>query len=426
MQLRRVTILFASLLLLTALSFSQTVAPAPTPAGYPFWATNEAQKITRGNDGAIYFAQYGHIGRLSLRGSFKSYSVNNDGSAPTGLTWGPDGNLWFGLFSGVVGKLNPSTGAITKYQLPKSPVYDITVGPDGALWAAASLDVYRITTSGSITPHYIGNTVSMLRKGPDGAMWMIQTFGHQIYRMTTSGTITNVWNLAGSGWSSCGPTCAGITAGPDGALWFTQNEQHPVIGRITTSGAISYFPLQGQGAGDIAWGHDGRLWFTDPFDKLIGAITTSGVQTYYAPAGQQYYSAVHALSSSPDGNIYFTGTTEPSSGITTGVGKIVLWAPQNVVGDNVYPTHGVSTTMTVGTFSDYEILSGGYFTATISWGDGNSSIVTATRTSSGSPNHYKISATHKYASKGIYKISVRVWEPGDQYRFYMNSQASVQ
>ena len=55
---------------------AQTISPPPTAAGYPYWKTFDAEKITRGNDGAVWFAgNRGQIGRLSLTGALKNFTV---------------------------------------------------------------------------------------------------------------------------------------------------------------------------------------------------------------------------------------------------------------------------------------------------------------------------------------------------------------
>ena len=55
-----------------------------------------------------------------------------------GITSGPDGNLWFTEFgTDKIGKINPSTDAITEYSnrdLDDAEPDEITVGPDGNLW----------------------------------------------------------------------------------------------------------------------------------------------------------------------------------------------------------------------------------------------------------------------------------------------------
>jgi hypothetical protein len=66
-----------------------------------------------------------------------------------------------------------------------------------------------------------------------------------------------------------------IVAGPDGALWFTE-ERANKIGRITTSGVLTEFPLQGAGPFrapvGITVGRDDAIWFTD-LTGFVGRIS---------------------------------------------------------------------------------------------------------------------------------------------------------
>src|SRR5262249_49393432 len=63
-------------------------------------------------------------------------TASGPGVQPNGITVGPDGNLWFAVQSSQIGQINPTTDAITKYQVPyaNSSPYGITTGPDGNLW----------------------------------------------------------------------------------------------------------------------------------------------------------------------------------------------------------------------------------------------------------------------------------------------------
>jgi streptogramin lyase len=436
------TSLIPALLLLIITSFSasgqaQTISPPPTAAGYPVWKTFDAGKITRGNDGAVWFAgNNGMIGRLSLTGSLKTFTVEppdsqNGEASLWAIYWGPDNNVWFGTFSGIVGKLNPSTGAVTRFQLPEHPVFDITRGPDGNLWATAGTSVYRISTAGAFTAFSLGgrDTGSLLRPGPDGNMWIMETFGRRIFHMNTAGQVLNIFTLTDPHMPSCGLTCAGITAGPDGNMWFTQNDAFPQIGRITMSGQITYFPIQGKGATDIAWVHDGGIWFSDSDARHIARISpATGLITYFEPVGQdQFFSVLRAISSASDGNLYFTGAKpDPAAGYMPVVGKVPLWVPQHAVGINIYPTHGSFFSGSVAGFSDFETINGSFFNAIIHWGDGSSSKGTVTRVFSGSPNQFKVHGSHTYANKGKFTMTINVNEPGDQFSFRMQAVASVQ
>jgi virginiamycin B lyase len=72
-------------------------------------------------------------------------------SSPSGITAGPDGNLWFTLFLGnAIERITPS-GAVSGFAIPtaNSRSEGITVGPDGNVWFAETLasKIGRVTTS---------------------------------------------------------------------------------------------------------------------------------------------------------------------------------------------------------------------------------------------------------------------------------------
>ena len=62
------------------------------------------------------------------------YSIPTANSVPEGITWGPDGNLWFTEEAGKIARIT-TAGTITEYSTPAgvSPV-DIALGADGNLW----------------------------------------------------------------------------------------------------------------------------------------------------------------------------------------------------------------------------------------------------------------------------------------------------
>src|SRR5262249_12544384 len=112
-----------------------------------------------------------------------------------------------------------------------------------------------------------------------------------------------------------------LTAGPDGALWYTAlgpqkmiNEPSGKIGRITMTGEVTEFPLPKDGIVPrfLVSGADGALWFT--FDTVennqgtagsgsgIGRITTTGAVTLF-PLPSTAASA-SGLISDPDGNFW--------------------------------------------------------------------------------------------------------------------------
>ena len=175
--------------------------------------------------------------------------------------------------------------ALTIQEYPSPHGDDIALGPDGNMWSALQ-DVFavaRITDTGAITDlpvtqrdtEYLVGTTS----GPDGKIWFTEDYGGgsgeyaRIGRMTTSGTVTEftlptITSGAGR-----------IAPGPDGALWFAGDPS--AIGRITTSGKITEFPIPGGDTADITAGPDGNMWFTEWNGNKIGRLTHAGVFTEY-------------------------------------------------------------------------------------------------------------------------------------------------
>ena len=135
-----------------------------------------------------------------------------------------------------------------------------------------------------------------------------------------------------------------IASGPDGNMWFTNNANNS-IGRITPTGAVTYFAVPttsasastgGPGLFAIAAGPDGNMWFTEFFENLVGKITPSGViTTYPVPTANAMPMGITA---GPDGNIWFV--LDDASGI----GRIT---PGGVITEFPIPTPGATGPATI-------------------------------------------------------------------------------
>ncbi len=265
--------------------------------------------------------------------TFSEFPVQT-AAGPAGITAGPDGNVWFTEFrveGNSIGRITPE-GVITEFLIPDFAAHPlgITTGPDGALWFAENRGpnrISRITTSGEITDfENLGEEANPwgITTGPDGALWFTENFGSTIGRITTSGAITEfpLPRFSGPG---------EIVPGSDGALWFTEQYANK-IGRITTSGAVTEFKIptpdsypncsSGGPCGpiSIAAGPDGALWFTESSENKIGRITTSGELTEFPipTPGSAPWGIVAGL----DGNLYFTERAGNKIGRITISGEI--------------------------------------------------------------------------------------------------------
>ncbi len=264
----------------------------PTAGGAP-------SVITNGPDGALWFIEptANKIGRIATDGTITEFGIPTPASLPQGITAGPDGALWF--TEGSANKIGRITTAaqITEYAIPVVTPANITTGPDGALWftEVSASKIGRMTTAGihtdypTLTPNAIPDYITA---GSDGALWFTEEGANKIGRITTAGVITE-YPISG--------TCPDrITSGVDGALWFTEACSSNKIGKITTAGLVTEYPVA---AFDITTGPDGGIWIARGGEvgrvNLAGAVTAeyslsaSGVSASYIVAG-------------PDGAIWFT------------------------------------------------------------------------------------------------------------------------
>ena len=112
-----------------------------------------------------------------------SFTVPTANAAPSGITAGPNGNLWFTeLNADKIGEINPTTHAISEFSLPAGsggPV-NIAAGPDGNLWFGQKThEIGEINpTTHAISEFteplccYVGTAA--ITAGPDGNVWFSQ------------------------------------------------------------------------------------------------------------------------------------------------------------------------------------------------------------------------------------------------------------
>jgi virginiamycin B lyase len=292
---------------------------------------------------SLWFTEASGIGAITLNGVVTNFPLGS-GSRPSGITSGPDTNLWFtesifdslgSLVATKIGRMT-ITGVVTEFplSLSNSNPAGITAGPDGNLWfadAGVSNVIGRVTTAGVVTTFQIptrpspcsplgcSSGTAAITAGPDGNLWFAESATDKIGRITTAGVITE-FPLPATG---SGPYA--ITAGPDGALWFTEQLSRR-IGRITTAGGITEFPItSGNTPAGITQGLDGNLWFvemvTDPgtgvvIDSRIGRMTTAGVITEF-PAGPGVTFTPNSIATALNGTLWFTAFTSVGAGYST-------------------------------------------------------------------------------------------------------------
>jgi streptogramin lyase len=224
-----------------------------TPAGqiteFPVPQYGAPYGITTGPDGAIWATlRWGAIARVTPQGEFSVFPGAGGLVEPIGITAGPDGNLWIAETTAPEEGPAERFGRITRvslagqmegFRIPPllsdaSSATGITNGPDGNLWYVGGSSAGRIATTGAMTQLDVPTfgEIHSITAGPDGNVWFAASGGPfsekgAIGRITPRG-FTTLFEL---------PTEArGVTAGPDGNVWFTEPARSRV-GRITPGAA---------------------------------------------------------------------------------------------------------------------------------------------------------------------------------------------
>ncbi|MBV8490991.1 MAG: hypothetical protein JO199_10735, partial [Candidatus Eremiobacteraeota bacterium] len=114
--------------------------------------------------------------RMNVAGTIKNEFVLPNPPAGKsiilGMALGTDGDFYLTLGNGGVQRITPA-GGTTNISIP-GYAGDITVGPDGGLWAAGSSHLSRIATDGTVNtfgmPPSFGGALFFLTTGPDGSL----------------------------------------------------------------------------------------------------------------------------------------------------------------------------------------------------------------------------------------------------------------
>ena len=178
----------------------------------------------------------------------------------------------------------------------------ITVGPDGNLWFTANTAIGRIYPgSGWIALFGLHAAATAIAQA-QGDLWFAQPDTNTIGRMHVDGTLVNEYRIP-----SKSSGAGSLALGPDGSLWFTESAAGK-IGRILPSGKIAEYALSNAASGpsSIAAGPDGAMWFTETTAGKLGRITTGANPTVREYAIPTHGSKPAGIATGADGALWFT------------------------------------------------------------------------------------------------------------------------
>lgn len=154
---------------------------------YPLPSPNAALGITLGEDGAMWFANYHSINRITAGGQLSDYPVGQN--YPIGVTTGPDGAIWFAGESdengGLIGRLDINTHARRIAKFGAGTGADVGIVTRGSqLWMTAP-DANKIDSydpgSHVITRHFLHTGYTRpfgIALGADNQLWFTNDGPH--------------------------------------------------------------------------------------------------------------------------------------------------------------------------------------------------------------------------------------------------------
>jgi streptogramin lyase len=253
----------------------------------PINFAGHADAFVSGPDGNVWIVDStaNAVGRLAVDGSsYQAFPAPTASAGLQSIAAGADGNLWFTETSvAKVGRVTPS-GTITEFALPTNFRYVLPI----------------LVASGSIFP------------GPDGDVWI--SGANQMARVTLAGAATVV--AVPSPAPAQTLTLGKCVVGSDDNFWCQGADIHTgdYIARITTAGAATAYPSQGQPF-DLTLGADGNVWFVSQQGlaqtPMMTRLKPDGSETVYALPFTNFLTA--GIAAGADGNIWFTEHSSPGT-----------------------------------------------------------------------------------------------------------------
>jgi virginiamycin B lyase len=219
------------------------------------------------SDGSAWFErrdpQLGEseIVRMTPAGAATHFPLRTPQAQVTGLTFGPDGNLWFTQTGArrALGRLTPD-GLVTEFTDVSADANAVAVAAGRVFFGGVAGALESANLSGVIESHPLEGGISALLADPArSAVWVGSASGRPAIRRL------DLPSLAATTFTNGLTTHPrGLALGADGNVWFTSGLSH--VGRLTPSGRITEYVTGDNGRSrmtGVAAGPDGALWFID-------------------------------------------------------------------------------------------------------------------------------------------------------------------
>jgi len=250
------------------------------------------QFIVAGADGNLWFTEYdiNKIARITPAGAVTEFAAGISPNAVlSGLARGADNNLWFTEYGPNKIACITAAGAVTEFVVPtvSAGPESIAAASDGKLWFTERSTGWFgnvVPATGTIAEMQglpVNSGLGAIAMDAAGNHWFVESNPSKLGRVSNAGAFNQFGGITAPG------GIEGMAVDPSGNMWFTEYANN-AIGRMITAGAgagtVAEFKAgitPGAGPEDIAAGQDGNLWFIERSTGNIGRITPTGAVTEY-------------------------------------------------------------------------------------------------------------------------------------------------
>ena len=282
--------------------------------------------IAPGGDGRVWAVIDGPaLARIDTGGEMQRVALPA-GAAPTAITKGPDGNIWY-VRPGAIGVVGPN-GPVGEIPLPGVTPTGIVAGPDGAVWFPAGSMVGRATTGGAISYFGLGaagvSQTHGITVGADGALWIAA--GSLLARVTTGGGVSAVGVAGGR------PADGGVATASDGALWYSSTAGAVV--RVVPGAGATSFPLPAAATDIVRGPGQFTLWAVAGgfVARVSSAQIPSGRPSGLSCGAQNPAACLSRLPAVPLGQAGLFNARATTSNVTIGPDNNVWFSEGSLIG----------------------------------------------------------------------------------------------
>lgn len=247
------------------------------------------------------------IGRLTLDGDIKIYSVPTQASGPSGIVVSPDGMVFTTeLFGNKIARIDPLKHVIEEHPAPTPDSWPTGLALDGEgnLWfnETKGNKIGCLSRSGNITEFPVptpGSRSTGLAVDPQGNVWIAEREGNKIGCLRRDGTFLEFSIPT----PQAKPT--GLTLDSQGRVWFAERQGNKI--GVLENGQIREYPLPNPNSGpfSVLVDQEGQVWFTEMFGNRIGMLNpiSEKIVEYDLPTKDSWPGG---LAMDSQGNLWFS------------------------------------------------------------------------------------------------------------------------